>query len=65
MDSMDTLAASPNPSREPGVKTMVGDWHGWLRVTIGGYRAIFRLQPRETGSETLFVIFVGPRGDVY
>jgi len=36
-----------------------------MRTRIGSYRAIFRIQAGQNGNETLFVLIVGPRGDLY
>lgn len=65
LDAVDALAAAERPVGLPGVKEMSGDWHGWMRLRVGGYRVIFRFQPGEHSTETLFVLIVGPRGDVY
>jgi len=65
MDSISALAELANPAEELGVKIMTGDWQGWMRIRIGGYRAISRIQMDGTGTETLFVLIVAPRGDVY
>jgi len=65
MDCVNSLAALDNPARDAGVKVMSGDWQGWMRTRIGSYRAIFRIQAGQNGNETLFVLIVGPRGDLY
>jgi len=65
LNAVDALAAVDDPAHEPHVKNMSGDWQGWMRIRVGSYRAIFRIQTGKDDIETLFVLIVGPRGDVY
>ncbi|MDB4265374.1 type II toxin-antitoxin system RelE/ParE family toxin [bacterium] len=58
------VSAFDDPSTHPNVKPMKGDWEGCYRIRIGSYRAIYRLAERDEG-ETMEVLQVGPRGDVY
>ena len=51
-----------NPSNHPNVKSMVGEWAGYRRVRVGDIRIIFWV---ENSEETIYVDYVGPRGDVY
>ncbi len=46
----------------PGVKAMVGEWRGYYRLRVGNLRVIFWVD-RE--SRTIYVDYIGPRGDVY
>lgn len=43
---------------------MIGSMAGWLRLRIGGYRAILQVTIIEVG-EVLYVDAIGPRGDIY
>ncbi|MDQ1354049.1 MAG: mRNA interferase RelE/StbE [Acidobacteriota bacterium] len=51
-----------NPSNHPNVKSMVGEWAGYRRFRVGDIRIIFWV---ENSEETIYVDYVGPRGDVY
>jgi mRNA-degrading endonuclease RelE of RelBE toxin-antitoxin system len=62
--AIDQLASSEDPAMHPNVKAMAGDWNGCHRLRIGQYRAVLRLVAVD-GHETLQVLQVGPRGNVY
>ncbi len=62
--AIDQLASTEDPVMHPNVKAMAGDWSGCHRLRIGQYRAVFRLVAVD-GHETLQVLQVGSRGNVY
>jgi len=49
-------------AKEPpeGDITTLSGWPGYLRLRIGGYRALFRIE-----NNTIFVTNIDPRGQVY
>jgi len=58
------VAAAEDPPALPNVKRMSGEWSGCARLRVGRYRAIFHLVDIEN-VETLEVLAIGPRGDIY
>lgn len=51
-----------DPDGLPGVKPMAGEWAGHYRLRHGNLRVIYIYDRTE---ETVVVVHVGPRGDVY
>jgi len=58
------LAAAEDPLALPNVTRMSGEWSSCARLRVGRYRAIFHLIDIES-VETLEVLAIGPRGDIY
>lgn len=58
MQRLDALAIQPRPS---GIKRMVGD-SGVLRLRVGDYRALYRIDERV---QRVIVERVGHRADIY
>jgi mRNA-degrading endonuclease RelE of RelBE toxin-antitoxin system len=58
------VAAAEDPLALPNVQHMSGEWSGCARLRVGRYRAIFHLVDLEN-VETLEVLAIGPRGDIY
>ena len=58
-DEIDSLAENPRPH---GVKSLQGSQKGYLRVRVGDYRIIYRIE-----DDRLFVVVVaiGHRREVY
>lgn len=63
-EALAQIAELEDPLGDPNVKPMSGAWESCHRLRIGSYRAIYRLVDRE-GIQTLEVLQVGPRGDIY
>ncbi len=63
-EALAQIAGLEDPSSDPNVKPMSGAWESCHRLRIGSYRAIYRLVDRE-GIQTLEVLQVGLRGDIY
>jgi mRNA-degrading endonuclease RelE of RelBE toxin-antitoxin system len=63
-DALAQIAGLEEPAGDPNVKAMSGAWESCHRLRIGSYRAIYRLVDRE-GIQTLEVLQVGSRGDIY
>ena len=61
--SMGELAASDDVAEHRNVKKMRGQWTGCLRLRVGVYRVVFRIANDD--EETIDVLLIGPRGDVY
>ena len=51
-----------DPTDQPGVKQMVGNWAGYHRLRVGAFRIVYWY---EKGEDTVYVDHIGPRGDVY
>ena len=51
-----------NPLEQPGIKHMVGDWAGYHRLRVGGFRILYWYEKKE---DTVYVDHIGSRGDVY
>jgi mRNA interferase RelE/StbE len=51
-----------NPADLPGVRRMVGEWKGYLRLRAGNLRIIYWLDEK---TSTVFIDHIGPRGDIY
>ncbi len=51
-----------DPLNQPQVRHMAGDWAGYYRVRLGNLRIIFWY---ETESDTVYVDYIGARGDIY
>jgi len=51
-----------DPANYPDAITMVGEWSGFCRFRHGDLRVIYQHKPEES---VVFVIIIGPRGDVY
>jgi mRNA interferase RelE/StbE len=64
--AIEELAHLADPSTHNNVIHMHGEWEGYLRMRVGSYRVIFRIQGEE-GDVTLLVdVFdIGPRGGIY
>ncbi|MBL68469.1 MAG: cytotoxic translational repressor of toxin-antitoxin stability system [Verrucomicrobiales bacterium] len=60
--ALEELAASDDVAKHRNIKRMRGQWTGCLRLRVGDYRVVFRLADEE---ESIDVLLVGPRGDVY
>lgn len=61
---LEEVAGLENVTDHPNVRQLTGEFSGWFRLRAGTYRAI--LQPRtEDSGETLYVDYIGPRGDAY
>jgi mRNA-degrading endonuclease RelE of RelBE toxin-antitoxin system len=71
LEALLALAALPDPSVNPNLSKMSGEWDGTWRLRVGSYRVIcrFSLQdedPAVVPSANVFeVLLVGPRGDIY
>jgi mRNA-degrading endonuclease RelE of RelBE toxin-antitoxin system len=68
--SINELASLEDPLTHQNVKAMKGDWLGSYRLRIGGYRAIFGLNPDpEAKPEQKLLLIsvevVGSRGGIY
>lgn len=50
------------PFLHPQAKQMVGDWAGYYRLRLGDIRIIFWY---EEESDTVYVDYIGARGDIY
>jgi mRNA interferase RelE/StbE len=50
------------PFQELNIKTLTGDWKGYLRLRIGKIRVIFRINPIDN---ELFIYEIDYRGGVY
>jgi mRNA interferase RelE/StbE len=51
-----------DPLDQPGIKHMVGEWAGYLRLRAGKLRIIYWFDETE---DIVYVDHIGPRGDVY
>ena len=51
-----------DPENYPGAIRMSGEWNGFCRFRHGDLRVIYQYQSEES---VVFVIIIGPRGDVY
>ncbi len=56
---IDRLADSPRPS---GVKALQGSDKGYLRIRVGDYRVVYRVEDRHL---TVLVVRLGHRADIY
>ena len=61
--SLEELAACAVAAKHRNVKQMRGQWAGCLRLRVGEYRVVFRIGNDD--EETIDVLLIGPRGDVY
>lgn len=62
--ALEDLAALPKPADHPNVRPLAGEFSGWFRLRVGAYRAIVQAR-KEGADETIYVDYIGPRGDAY
>ena len=64
VQALEEIAALQNLTDHPNIKPLVGEFAGWFRLRTGVYRSL--VQPRrDDAEETLYVDYIGPRGDAY
>lgn len=64
-DTLRDVAALPDVTTHPRVRSLSGEHQGNYRVRVGTYRAIFCLQDDGHGQEEMYVSYVGTRGGAY
>jgi mRNA interferase RelE/StbE len=50
------------PENFPGMLHMAGEWVGYRRIRVGGFRVIFWY---DSEKDIVYIDHIGPRGDVY
>ncbi|MBI3184065.1 MAG: type II toxin-antitoxin system RelE/ParE family toxin [Myxococcales bacterium] len=58
-DKIDRLAHNPRP---PGVKALQGSERGYLRLRVGDYRLIYRVEDEQL---LVLVVRIGHRREIY
>jgi len=56
------LKLSTDPNKYSGVKSMAGEWAGYMRIRIGNVRIIFWV---DRDRKIIYVDHIGSRGDIY
>lgn len=62
--ALEEVASLSDISEHPKIKALSGDLSGWWRLRTGVYRSVLQLRLIES-EETVYVDYVGPRGDAY
>ena len=62
--ALEEVADISDISQHPKIKALSGDLSGWWRLRTGVYRSVLQLRLIEE-DETVYVDYIGPRGDVY